>query len=305
MEYKDYYKILGVDKKATQDEIKKAYRKLAIKYHPDKNPDDTKAEELFKEVSEANEVIGDPVKRKKYDELGANWKHYEETGFDSSRGYTDRWPGSGQYDDFEGDPSEIFGASGFSDFFETLFGQHKRGHGFTQGFTGADLAGEITISLQEAYSGTERIADLGSEKIRLKIKPGTYDGLKLKVKGKGQRVSGGKSGNLFLTVRVLGDQAYHRKGDDLYMDVSVDLFTALLGGKEEVNTMAGKVSISIPAGIQNGKTVRLKGKGMPVYNKKTFGDLFVKLAVKLPTSLTEEQKEMALRLKESFQTAYA
>ncbi|MEQ9403591.1 MAG: DnaJ C-terminal domain-containing protein [Cyclobacteriaceae bacterium] len=304
MDYKDYYKILGVDKKASQDEIKKAYRKLAVKYHPDKNPDDKAAEEKFKEISEAKEVLGDPEKRVRYDELGANWKQYEQAGFGSS-GTAGGRPGQYHYE-FQGDPAEMFGGSGFSDFFESLFGQsYGRSTGFGQEVTGSDLAGEVSISLQEAYSGTERIADLGHEKIRVKIKPGTYEGLKLRVKGKGQKSSKGKAGDLFLTVRVLPDSTYERKGNDLYMNQSIDLFEALLGGKLEIATLSGKVNINVPEGTQNGKILRLKGKGMPVYGKKGNGDLFVKLVVKMPAQLTQEQKEQVKKLKESFQAEYA
>ncbi|MEO9870586.1 DnaJ C-terminal domain-containing protein [Ekhidna sp.] len=305
MDYKDYYQVLGVNKTASQNEIKKAYRKLAVKYHPDKNPDDKVAEEKFKEISEAHEVLGDPEKRKKYDELGANWKQYQEAGFDpSGQRHSSGWSG-GQHYEFDGDPSEMFGSTEFSDFFETLFGQRGRRRGYQQEFSGADLAGEVAISLQEAYSGTERIADLGSEKIRLKIKPGSYDGLKLKVKGKGQKSPQGKAGDLYLTVRVQDHPSYKRQGDDIYMELAVDLFTALLGGNQEVTTLSGKVNVKVPEGTQNAKTLRLKGKGMPIYGKKTHGDLFVKLTIKLPTKLTSEQKKIAKQLQESFQIQYA
>ncbi|MEP1094193.1 MAG: DnaJ C-terminal domain-containing protein [Cyclobacteriaceae bacterium] len=310
MDYKDYYKVLGVNKKATQSEIKKAYRKLAVKYHPDKNPDDKAAEERFKEISEAHEVLGDPEKRAKYDELGANWKQYEQAGFDpSGAGFGRGRPGGQYHYEFQGDPSEMFGGSGFSDFFETLFGQgygRPGGHGgFEEHAVGSDLAGEVTISLQEAYSGTVRIADLGSEKIRLKIKPGSYDGLQLRVKGKGQKSPKGKQGDLFLTIRVEPNAVYQRKGNDLHMEVPVDLFAALLGGKQEVITLSGKVNITVPEGTQNGKVVRLRGKGMPIYGKKAHGDLFVKLTIKLPTHLTTEQKDLAKKMKQSFEKEYA
>ena len=322
MDYKDYYKILGVAKTASGDEIKKAYRKLAVKYHPDKNPGDKAAEEKFKEISEANEVLSDPEKRKLYDQLGANWKQYKDAGYDPSANggkarYSQAGPGEQYYYEFEGDPTEFFGngGSGFSDFFESFFGGGSRkGRGFSGsgGFSGFgadipgnDLAGEISISLQEAYTGTERIVDLGSEKIKLKIKPGAYTGLKLRAKGKGEKGRGGKAGDLFITVNVSPHPVYERKGDDLYMEAPVDLFTALLGGKQEINTLSGKVNITIPEGTQNGKQLRLKGKGMPVYGKQAHGDLYVKLQVKLPEKLTDEQKELIKRLKDSFQKTYA
>jgi len=320
MGYKDYYKILGVAKTASQDEIKKAYRKLAMKYHPDKNPGDKVAEEKFKEIGEANEVLSDPEKRKLYDQLGANWKQYQDAGYDPSAGgewarYSQGGPGGQYYYEFEGDPSEFFGGgSGFSDFFEAFFGRgagRRRGFSEAEGFSGyganmpgSDLIGEVNISLQEAYNGTERIIDLGSEKIKLKIKPGAYSGLKLRVKGKGEKGRSGKAGDLFITINVSPHPIYERKGNDLYMDAPVDLFTALLGGKQEINTLSGKVNITIPEGMQNGKQIRLKGKGMPVYGKSSHGDLYVKLQVKLPGKLTREQKELIEKLKNSFQKAF-
>lgn len=222
-------------------------------------------------------------------------------------------PGGQYYYEFEGDPSEFFGggSSGFSDFFESFFGRGTRqGKGFsgTGGFSGFgadipgnDLAAEITISLQEAYTGTERIIDIGGEKIKLKIKPGAYSGLKLLAKGKGEKAQGGKAGNLYITINVSPHPDYERKGNDLYMIMPVDLFTALLGGKMEIQTLSGRINMKIPEGTQNGKQFRLKGKGMPVYGTSSHGDLYVKIQVKLPDKLTPEQKELVMKLRDSVQ----
>lgn len=310
MDYKDYYRVLGVEKNASQEEIKKAYRKLAIKYHPDKNSGNKAAEEKFKEISEANEVLGDPEKRKLYDELGSNWKQYQQAGNSRADGNDfDQDPAGGQYQyEFQGDPSAFFGAGGgFSDFFKSFFGgagASAKGFSRSQEFydiPGTDLVGEVSISLKEAHDGTERIIDLGTEKIKVKIKPGAYDGLKLRVKGKGEKGTTGKAGNLFLEVKVQPHSIFERKGKDLYVEVPVDLFTALLGGKQKVESFTGKLNVRIPAGTQNGKQLRLKGKGMPIYGKSSNGDLYVKIQVKIPEKLNARQRELVRQLKESFE----
>ncbi|MGC1240476.1 MAG: J domain-containing protein [Chryseosolibacter sp.] len=304
MEYKDYYQVLGVDNKASQEEIKKAYRKLAVKYHPDKNPGNKTAEEKFKELSEANEVLGDPEKRKQYDKLGANWKQYQQAGFDQGQ-----YAGGGRrtYSYGSAEDAEYFSGSGFSDFFESFFGRGNQrgyspyGHADFDDFPQRDLTGEISIPLEEAYHGTERIVDLGGEKIKIKIKPGAYDGLTLRAKGKGQKSRSGKAGDLHLNIKVLTHPGYERKGDDLYMEAPVDLFTALLGGKQEVDTLSGKINITLKEGTQNGKVVRLKEKGMPVYGKNgQYGDLYIKLLVKLPEHLTTHQRQALQKLKSEF-----
>ena len=299
MEYKDYYQVLGVAKKASQDEIKKAYRKLAVKYHPDKNPGVKSAEDKFKEISEAYEVLGDPEKRKQYDTLGANWKQYQQGGF--NQGPYAGSPRGRTYSYGSPDEGEFFGGSGFSDFFESFFGRGRGASPF--GHTGfeyppSDLAGEILISLEEAYHGTERIVDVGGERIKVKIKPGAYDGLTLRAKGKGQKSPSGKAGDLHLTIGVQPHPVYQRKGDDLHMEAPVDMFTALLGGKQEVATLSGKINITLKEGTQNGSVVRLKGKGMPVYGRAgQHGDLYMKLAVKLPEHLSLHQKEILHKLR--------
>ena len=303
MDYKDYYSVLGVAKKGSQDEIKKAYRKLAVKYHPDKNQGNKSAEEKFKEISEAYEVLGDPEKRKQYDKLGANWKQYQDAGY--SQGPFGGHTGRRTYTYGEGKDSDYFDSSGFSDFFESFFGggrDRRSPFGASDfDFPPGDLTGEIAISLEEAYNGTERIVDLGGEKIKIKIKPGAYDGLTLRAKGKGQKSPTGKAGNLHLTIKLQDHHLYQRRGDDLHMEAPVDLFTALLGGKQEVATLSGKINISLKEGTANGKIVRLKEKGMPVYGKPgQYGDLYVKLLVKLPEHLTAHQKQLLHKLKTEF-----
>jgi curved DNA-binding protein len=306
MEYKDYYKILGVDKGATQADIKKAYRKLAVKYHPDKTKGDKALEDRFKEVAEAYEVLHDPEKRKKYDELGANWKQYQQAGYE---GFGQGRGSRGQRYEYRGDPSEFFGgAGGFSDFFESFFGGGSRfgnGFGFQQHAPGADRTGEVPISLEEAYHGTHRIIDLGGEKIKVPIKPGAYEGLKIRVRGKGEPGMSGQPGHLYLTIRLLPHAQFERKGDDLYVKESIDLFTALLGGRHTVATPSGSVIITVPEGTSTGKQFRLRGKGMPHYGKTGHGDLYVTAEVSMPRHLNEQQKELVRQLKKSMEQTQA
>ena len=309
MQYKDYYKTLGVSKDASQDEIKKAYRKLAVKYHPDKNPDDKKAEERFKEVSEAYEVLRDPEKRKKYDQLGANWKDFEHAGaggYDFGQARSGA-AGGGQYF-FQGDLGDLFGDSGagggFSDFFKAFFGDMGGPRtGFGRGqrpVRGNDLKAEMDISLSEAYHGTSRIVNVDGEKLRVTIKPGAYHGQELRIRGKGGRGTGsGTRGDLYVKIRVQPERKYELQGKDLVYKADVDLYTAVLGGKVELDTLAGKLNIQVPGGSQSGKKLRLKGKGMPEYGKPgSAGDLIVQLNVVIPENLSQEELNLFKKLKE-------
>lgn len=296
MNYKDYYKDLGVGKTATSAEIKKAYRRLANKYHPDKTKGDKVAEEKFKEINEANEVLSDPVKRKKYDQFGADWKQYEAAGakpggFDWSKYASDR--GGQAHRKSTNESGGMYTDEGLNDLFETLFGQRS---GQRQGrrsvvIKGEDLKTETTLSLEEAYHGTMRLIQINGQTIKVTIKPGVAEGQMLRISGKGGRgINGGQNGDLFLSIKIAPHPVFQRKGNDLHCDLPVELYTALLGGKTQIKTLKGKVTVNIPKGTPNGKKLRLQGLGMPVYTKKNeFGNLFVKINILLPEHLSEEE----------------
>ncbi len=307
MNYKDYYKTLGVSKDASQADIKKAFRKLASKYHPDKNQDDTTAEAKFKEVNEAFEVLGDPEKRQKYDTLGANWEAYQQGGGNWEQFTRGGGPG-GQTFYFEGDPSEFFGGGGggFSSFFDMFFNDRGgrdpfeafgRGHG-TRVSKGQDLEAELPITILEAYQGSQRTFTLNGKTLRINIKPGAYDGQRLRIKGKGRSgVQGGPAGDLYLILKLQADARFKRKNDNLIYTKEIDLYTAVLGGKIEIPTMSGSVKMNVPKGSESGKILRLKGKGMPIYNKEgEYGDLLIQLNVQFPKNLSKEEEDLFKKL---------
>jgi len=310
MDYKDYYKILGVSKKASQEEIKKAYRKLAVKYHPDKNSGDKRAEERFKELSEAYEVLRNPEKREKYDQLGANWKQFENAGaggfYQRGFGKGSRGGGTFHFRGNMGDIGDLFNESqgGFSDFFNAFFGNaSENGSGFRsqQGpLKGNDLKAEMEISLSEAYHGTSRILAVNGQKLRVAIKPGAYHGQELRIKGKGgQGLNGGVRGDIYIKLKLKQDIYQVRDGNDLIYKIDVDLYTAVLGGKVEVYTLSGKLSVKIPQGAQNGQKLRLQGKGMPVYEKPgKYGDMYIQINILIPKTLSEKQKQLFNELRE-------
>ena len=322
MDFKDYYATLGVPKTASEKEVKQAYRKLARKYHPDVNPGDKSAESRFKEINEAYEVIGDPEKRKKYDELGSNWKMYEQAqragagagagGFDPAQwgfgGGAGAGGGQGTYRTMtEEEMRDLFGNEDpFSDFFHAFFSggePQMRGRGGRAGARGSrarqgrDVEHAIDLSLEDAYRGTTRRLSLKhdgqSRTFDVRIPAGVGEGSRVRVSGEGEQgAGGGGSGDLYLRVHLTPDSRFERKGQDLYARVRVPVTTAVLGGEAEVPNLGGKpIRLRIPAGTQNGQVFRLKGKGMPIVGKPgEFGDLYASVEAELPRQLTPEER---------------
>ena len=311
MAYIDYYKILRVDKNASQDDVKKAFRKLARKYHPDLNPNDPSAKDKFQEINEANEVLSDPEKRKKYDEYGEHWKHADE--FEAQKKARQHaGAGGGGFSGFGGDGGSYWyssdgegfsggDAGGFSDFFESMFGHRGGGGRGGSGFRGQDFNAELHLSLRDAAQTHKQVLNVNGKQVRITIPAGVADGQVIKLKGYGgEGINGGPAGDLYITFRIAEDPVFKRLGDDLYVDVEVDLYTAVLGGEKVVDTLEGKVKLKIKPETQNGTKVRLKGKGFPIYKKEgQFGDLIVTYSVKIPTSLTDRQKELFSELQQS------
>ena len=321
MEFKDYYSTLGLSKTATDKEIKQAYRKLARKHHPDVNPGDKSAEGTFKEINEAYEVLGDPDKRKKYDELGANWRMYEQAqqqgapfgGFGGAGGYggeagawTINMGGPGGYRSMsEDDMREMFGTENpFSDFFNAFFGGGGGAAGESRTRTGRtartqkgrDVEHEIELTLEEAFHGATRrisIKQAGHARtVDVRIPPGVKDGSRVRVQGEGEAgANGGAAGDLFLRVRVKPHAIFERQGDDLYTKVALPLTTAVLGGEAQVPTISGSVRLKVPETTQPGQVFRLKGHGMPLVGKADArGDLYATADVQLPRTLNKEQR---------------
>lgn len=305
MAYIDYYKILGVEKTASQGDIKKAFRKLARKYHPDLNPNDPTAKDKFQEINEANEVLSDPEKRKKYDEYGEHWKHADE--FEAQkRARQQAGAGGGGFSGFDGDENGYWysssdgqgfsggGGEGFSDFFESMFGSRGGRSRGSAGFRGQDFNAELHLSLRDAAVTHKQVLTVNGKNVRITIPAGVANGQVIKLKGYGgEGVNGGPAGDLYITFVIPEDAVFKRLGDDLYVDVPVDLYTAVLGGEKVVDTLNGKVKLKVKSETQNGTKVRLKGKGFPVYKKEgQFGDLIVTYNVLMPTNLTDRQKEL-------------
>ena len=304
---RDYYEVLGVPRTASEREIKSAFRKLARQHHPDVNPNDPESAERFKEISEAREVLGDPEKRRRYDQLGPNWRREDAQqpaggaeGF--GRGVRVEY-GSASPEDME----DLFGAgSPFSDFYNDLFGGARRAPGgFGVGpLAGEDVEAETTITLEEAYRGTTRTLELqtnGKRRVEVRIPPGVRDGVRVRVAGQGgQGSDGGEPGDLYLRVRILPHPSFRREGDDLFVRVQVPLDVALLGGEVMVPTLRGTaVALQVPPGTQNGTRLRLRGLGMPRAGGQGSGDLYAEVDVRLPVPVPPEARELAERLREA------
>ena len=311
MSFIDYYKVLGLDRSATQADIRKAYRRLAKQYHPDVNSHDPQAQARFQEINEANEVLGDPEKRKKYDEYGEHWTHAEE--YEAQRKqYEQQYGNQSTYSDFMGGGFGGFNfggfgdftrsegnTGGFSDFFEQLFGGARRRSQSSR--HGQDYEAELNLTLRDVTTTHKQVISIGDKSLRVTIPAGVHDGQRLKLRGHGgEAAEGGTRGDLYITFRIAPDAVFTRQGDDLYTTVPISLTTAVLGGNVALTTLMGEtLRLKVSAGTQPDTKVRLKGKGMPVYKKTNErGDLIVTYSLIIPTALTSEQKELFERLQQ-------
>ncbi|GGH05116.1 J domain-containing protein [Sphingobacterium alkalisoli] len=296
MAFLDYYNVLGLDKSASQDDIKKAYRKLARKYHPDLNPNDDEAKKKFQEINEANEVLTDPEKRKKYDQYGENWKHGDE--YQKAQQQYSRQGRGGTQNPFGGfDYSGNYDTGEYSDFFEQMFGS-RFGGGRKSAFRGQDLNAEVNLSLKEASTTHQRTFTVNGRSIRITIPAGLQNGQKIRLKGQGtEGANGGPRGDLYITFTIAADPRFQRKGNDLYTKLELDLYTALLGGNALVNLLNGQINVKIKPETQNGTKIRLKEKGFPIYKQEgKFGDFYAEINIKNPTNLSEEEKNLFQQL---------
>ena len=285
MEFIDYYKILELPKTATESDVKKAYRRLARKYHPDLSPNDKNAEKKFKEINEANEVLSQPENRAKYDKYGKDWKHadeFEKSGHDPTRQQSS---GGRQSSDFSGD---------FSDFFQSMYGNAGRRKSTQSRFRGQDLNAGLQLTLRDVYQTHKQTLTVNNKNIRITIPAGVENGQVIKIAGHGGLgANGGPNGDLFLTFSIAEDPDFRREGGNLYTNVDLDLYTALLGGEIFATTLDGKVKLKVAPETQTGTKVKLKGKGFPIYKTEDrFGDLYIAYTIKMPTSLTEKEKEL-------------
>jgi len=298
MDYIDYYKILDLKKSASIDDIKKAYRKLARKYHPDLNPNNDEANKKFQQINEANEVLSDPEKRKKYDKYGKDWQHADQLDAQQKqqRQYQSQGGGYGG-----GGYSGGFGGDDFSDFFSSMFGGGAGRSSRQSPFKGQDYNADLQLNLKDAYTTQKQTLTVNGKQVRITIPAGVENGQKIKLSGYGAPgANNGQPGDLYIKFNISEDPKFKRKGNDIYIQEEIDLYTAVLGGEKIVETLNGKVKLKIPEGTQPDSTLRLKGKGFPVYKKADqFGDLYIKWQVKLPTNLNQEQKELFEKLSKS------
>ena len=287
MAFIDYYKILGISKTATEKDIKTAYRKLARKYHPDVNPDNKEAEIKFKQINEANEVLGDPENRKKYDKYGKDWKHGEE--YEKARHRQQRQP---QHQSSQ----QGFSNEDYSDFFESMFGGRRSSYsqGRSPKFKGQDYNAELQLNLKDVYTAQQQVLTVNGKKIRLTIPAGVENDQVIKIKGKGGLgINGGPNGDLYIKFIIDNHTRFKREGNNLYQNVDLDLYASLLGGEISVDTFNGKVKLKIKPETKNESKVKLKGKGFPIYKKEgKFGDLIITYHIKTPTDLSEKEKEL-------------
>jgi curved DNA-binding protein len=294
MEYKDYYKILGVDRSADAAAIKKAFRKLARQYHPDVNKGDKKSEERFKEINEANDVLSDPEKRKVYDQLGANYQQYRQAGGDPRRYDWSQWArqdgGANPFRTSTGTNTADFEDFDFSDLIESMFG--GRAGGRPQPARRArDVEQPVQITLDEAFHGARRLLRKDGQDIEVSIPAGVKTGSKVRMRGQGPRSARGQAGDLYLLIEVEPNTTYERKEDDLYRNIKVDAFTAMLGGEVTVSTLSGSVVVTIPPGTSSGRKIRLRGRGMPKLSAKDqFGDLYLSVMVTVPREISDEDR---------------
>jgi len=298
MAFIDYYKILEVGKNATEAEIKKAYRKLARKYHPDLNPNDKEAERKFKEINEANEVLSHTENRKKYDDYGENWQHAEE--FEKSKQQR-QYQGNGNQGGFGGSGGGGFSGGGdFSDFFESMFGGRTSGGGGRRSaqYKGQDFNAELHLELKDVYTTHKRTLTINGKNIRITIPAGVENGQQIKISGMGAEGScGGPKGDLYITFTIENHTKFKLDKHNLYATVDLDLYTAILGGEITADTFDGKVKLTVKPGTKNGTKVKLKGKGFPVYKKEgEFGDLYLTYQIQIPTNLSEKEKELFTEL---------
>ncbi len=299
MAFIDYYKILGISKSASEDDIKKAYRKLARKYHPDLNPNDKEANNQFQQINEANEVLSDPEKRKKYDEYGEHWQNAEQfEKAKQSQGGQRAYQGAGNpfgSGSSRTYTSDDFGGGDFSDFFESMFGRAGGRGGRSQvKYKGQDYQAELKINLLDAYHTHKQTLTVNGKNLRITIPGGIADGQVIKLSGQGgPGENGGPAGDLYITFSITEHPVFKRLNDDIYISKEIDLYTAVLGGEVTVDLLDGKVKLKVAPGTQNGTKVRLKNKGFPVYKKDShFGNLFVTYTIKIPTDLTDKQRQL-------------